>query len=121
MVRTGTAQLGPARLAGCPAYESDSAGHSAAAFGRAGPTGRPPVPVDTYGLALTLIDGDGRPDPTRPLSIAWPNLGLAAAVASVPQRRQYPRCVRVSGRAIRIVSTPSRQGQCARHPSQYPR
>ena len=68
------------------------------------------MPVDTYGLALPLINGDGRPGPTRPLGIAWPNLGLAAAVASAPRRRQYPRRVRVSGRAIRIVSTPSRQG-----------
>ena len=104
-----------ASLADCPASKSDSAGHSAAAFGRASPTGRPPVPVDTYGLGLTLINGVEGPGPTRPLGIAWPHLGLAAAVASAPQRRQSPRRVRVIGSANRIVNTPSRQGQWARH------
>ena len=120
-MRTGTAQLGQARLADCPASESDFASHSAAAFELASPTGRQPVPEDTYWLGLTLINGIERPGQTQPLGIAWPNLGLAAAVASAPQRRQYPRRVLVSGRVIRIVSTPSRQGQWARNPRrQYP-
>ena len=86
-------------------------------------------------MALPLINGDGRPGPTQPLGIAWPNLGLAAAVASAPSAVSIPAAsgsaaapfassvphrARVSGRAIRDVSTPSRQGQWARHLSQYP-
>ena len=88
-MRTGTAQLGPARLADCPASESDSAGHSAAAFERTSSPGRPPVPINTYRLGLTLINGIERPGPTRPRGIAWPNLSMAAAVASGPQHRRY--------------------------------
>ena len=82
--------------------ELESACHSAAVFERASPPGHPPVPVDTYRLVLTLINGVERPGLTPPRGIAWPKLSLAATVASAPQRRQYPR-VRVSGRAIRVV------------------
>ena len=131
-MRTGTAQLGQARLADCPASESDFASHSAAAFELASPTGRQPVPEDTYWLGLTLINGIERPGQTQPLGIAWPNLGLAAAVATVlrlsavstraasgsaaaPFALSVPHRARVSGRAICVVSTPSRQGQWARH------
>ena len=72
VVRTGTvtAQLGQVRLADCPASESDSAGHSAAAFERASPPSSLPVPVDTCRLGLTLINGVERPGRTRPRGIA---------------------------------------------------
>ena len=62
-------QIWPARLTDCPASESDSAGHSAAAFERAGKPGCPPVPDDTCRLRLTPIDsvmgGEAGSDPAR--------------------------------------------------------
>ena len=134
MVRAGAAQLGPARLTDRPESKSGSTSYSAAAFERASQPGHPPVPEDTHQIRLTPFDGVEGPDPTRPEVLAdpncswpprpgWPNMSLAAAVATVPQRRQYPR--RVNGRAIRVVSSPSRQGQWPgsdeRHPRrQYP-
>ena len=62
------------------------------------------MPVNTYGLGLTLINGVERPGPTRPRGIAWPNLiepgrsGCVCAPApSVPpprpgQRPRHSRC-----------------------------
>ena len=124
VVLTGTAQLGPARLTDCPASESDSAGHSAAAFKRAGQPGRPPVHVDTYRLRLTPIDGVEGPSPTRPGALADPTWARAprsrlrpstvstpaasrSGSAAAPSASTVPHSARVSGRAIR-VSAPGR-------------
>ena len=75
------------------------------------------MPVDSYWLRLTPIDGIEGPGLARPGS--WPN--QLEPGRRLHPGRQYPRRVRVSGSAIRVVSTPSRQGQWALHPRrQYP-
>ena len=126
VVWAGAAQLGEARLTDCPASESDSASHSATAFGWESQPGNPPVPEDTYRLRLTPIDGVEEPGPTRPKVLAdpnwaWPprlhlcrgavNTPAASGSAAAPFALSVPLRQKVSGHAIRVVSTPSSQGQ----------